>query len=250
LDWYLDDPTSSTVARLVLADLREHCFLPVLIYTDQQDAAEAEVPHLPVPFNRCRFFDKDSTDPTALTDELRAWYEGSMSARLCTAWRNGRHRALEQGAYELDALEGEDFYRTLQHILVMDTGMTPDVDHALEFLERPHADLDAIYVASLDGKENRFLTISTSNAIAVPGYLLFLQNRTLMAQPFDFSDATLKGEPLAIAQDVHFEDSLASHYFALRISGNRLDPQRSVAATVEMNAIFEPSGDHRGLILS
>lgn len=71
---------------------------------------------------------------------------------------------------------------------------------------KPHADLDAIYVASLDGKENRFLTISTSNAIAVPGYLLFLQNRTLMAQPFDFSNATLKGEPLAIAQDVHFEE--------------------------------------------
>ena len=85
----------------------------------------------------------------------------------------------------------------------------PDGKHFLYLAAshaKPHADLDAIYVASLDGKENRFLTISTSNAIAVPGYLLFLQNRTLMAQPFDFSNATLKGEPLAIAQDVHFEE--------------------------------------------
>ncbi len=71
---------------------------------------------------------------------------------------------------------------------------------------KPHADLDAIYVASLDGKENRLLTISTSNAIAVPGYLLFLQDRTLMAQPFEISGATLRGEPFAIAQNVHFEE--------------------------------------------
>jgi len=71
---------------------------------------------------------------------------------------------------------------------------------------KPHADLDAIYVASLDGKENRLLTISTSNAIAVPGYLLFLQDRTLMAQPFEISSATVRGEPFAIAQNVHFEE--------------------------------------------
>ena len=71
---------------------------------------------------------------------------------------------------------------------------------------KPHADLDAIYVASLDGKENRLLTVSTSNAVAVPGYLLFLQDRTLMAQRFELSSATLRGEPFAIAQNVHFEE--------------------------------------------
>jgi serine/threonine protein kinase len=72
---------------------------------------------------------------------------------------------------------------------------------------KPHADLDAIYVASLDGKENRLLTISTSNAIAVPGYLLFLRDRTLVAQPFELSSATLRGEPFALARNVHFEES-------------------------------------------
>jgi eukaryotic-like serine/threonine-protein kinase len=61
-------------------------------------------------------------------------------------------------------------------------------------------------VASPDGKENRRLTGATSNAIAVPGYLLFLQGTTLTAQPFDESSATLKGDPIPIAQNVHFEE--------------------------------------------
>jgi serine/threonine protein kinase len=85
----------------------------------------------------------------------------------------------------------------------------PDGKHFLYLAashSKPHADLDAIYVASLDGKENRLLTISTSHAIAVPGYLLFLQNRTLMAQLFDLSSAILKGEPIPVASGVHFEE--------------------------------------------
>jgi Tol biopolymer transport system component len=71
---------------------------------------------------------------------------------------------------------------------------------------RPHAEFDEIYVSSLDGKENRRLTGATSNAIAVPGYLLFLQGTTLIAQPFDESSATLQGDPIAMAQNVHYEE--------------------------------------------
>ncbi|MBZ5718916.1 MAG: protein kinase [Acidobacteriia bacterium] len=85
----------------------------------------------------------------------------------------------------------------------------PDGKHFLYLAAshtKPHADLDEIYVASVDGKENRRLANVTSNAVAVPGYLLFLQGTALMAQPFDVSSATLKGDPVAVAQNVHFED--------------------------------------------
>jgi Tol biopolymer transport system component/tRNA A-37 threonylcarbamoyl transferase component Bud32 len=85
----------------------------------------------------------------------------------------------------------------------------PDGKHFLYLAAshaKPHSDLDEIYVASLDGKENRRLTGATSNAVAVPGYLLFLQGTSLMAQPFDLSSATLKGEPVSIAPNVHFEE--------------------------------------------
>jgi eukaryotic-like serine/threonine-protein kinase len=85
----------------------------------------------------------------------------------------------------------------------------PDGKHFLYLAashNKPHAELDEIYVASLDGKENRKLTTSTSNAIAVPGYLLFLQGTTLVAQAFDLDSATLRGDPIAVAQNVHFEE--------------------------------------------
>jgi len=85
----------------------------------------------------------------------------------------------------------------------------PDGNHFLYLAashSKPHAEFDQIFVASLDGKENRALTTSTSNAIAVPGYLLFVQGTTLMAQPFDIGSATLKGDSQALAQNVHFEE--------------------------------------------
>ena len=85
----------------------------------------------------------------------------------------------------------------------------PDGKHFLYLAashNKPHAELDEIYVASLDGKENRKLTVSTSNAITVPGYLLFLQGTNLVAQRFDQDSATLSGDPIFVAQNVHFEE--------------------------------------------
>ncbi|HEY1264649.1 MAG TPA: protein kinase, partial [Terriglobales bacterium] len=85
----------------------------------------------------------------------------------------------------------------------------PDGKHFLYLASshlKPHAEFDAIYVASLDGKDNRLLTPSTSNAIAVPGYLLYIQGSTLMARPFDEASATLRGEPVPVTQNVRFEE--------------------------------------------
>jgi CheY-like chemotaxis protein len=136
LDWYLDDAESATIAKLLLNDLRERLFVPVLVYTDQKDDAEAEIPNLPPPFNRCGILDKDAVDVAKIPGELAKWYEGSFGARICSVWRSSRKKAFEKSMYELDQLEGEDFLRTLQHILLMDSGPSPDINHALEFLER------------------------------------------------------------------------------------------------------------------
>ncbi len=61
---------------------------------------------------------------------------------------------------------------------------------------------NGIYVASVDGKENRMLMPADSNVEVAPGYLLYSQNETLMAQPFDEQRAELKGDPVAVAQNV------------------------------------------------
>ncbi|HSS45480.1 MAG TPA: protein kinase, partial [Thermoanaerobaculia bacterium] len=66
----------------------------------------------------------------------------------------------------------------------------PDGRHFLYFamgaFYGPKAVSNGIYVGSLDSQERRLLLRADSNvAYAPPGYLLFLRERTLMAQPFN-----------------------------------------------------------------
>jgi len=61
---------------------------------------------------------------------------------------------------------------------------------------------DAIYFASLDGKENRPLIRSFANAAYGSGQLLFVRGAELMAQPFDPDAGQLTGEATRIAQDL------------------------------------------------
>jgi serine/threonine protein kinase/Tol biopolymer transport system component len=61
---------------------------------------------------------------------------------------------------------------------------------------------NGIYVATLDGSENRFLMPADSNVVLTPGHLLSVQNGTLMAQPFDVRRAELQGDALPVAESV------------------------------------------------
>ncbi len=72
---------------------------------------------------------------------------------------------------------------------------------------------DAIYYASVDGKENRLLLRTPSNAIYAAGYLLFARGAQLMAQPFDPSSGKLSDEPRAVANGV-VNDSSTWHMAA------------------------------------
>jgi Tol biopolymer transport system component len=81
----------------------------------------------------------------------------------------------------------------------------PDGKHFL-FLALNHAspagENTAIYVASLDGKENRALVHSKASAIYASGHLLFLHGNTLMAQPFDAGRRELTGERVPVAANI------------------------------------------------
>jgi serine/threonine protein kinase/Tol biopolymer transport system component len=62
---------------------------------------------------------------------------------------------------------------------------------------------DGIAVSSLDSREKRLLIPRASRAVyAPPGFLLFVREGTLMAQPFDAARSRLSGEPLPIAERV------------------------------------------------
>jgi serine/threonine protein kinase len=81
----------------------------------------------------------------------------------------------------------------------------PDGKHFL-YLAANHADprgaSTGIYVASLDGKLNRPLVHSFARAEYASGYLLYLRDSTLMAQPFNADKLEFTGDATAIAENV------------------------------------------------
>jgi Tol biopolymer transport system component/predicted Ser/Thr protein kinase len=95
----------------------------------------------------------------------------------------------------------------------------PDGRHFL-FLAK-QADSNAIYLATLGSTEKRRLMLSDSQpSYAPPGYILFAQGGTLLAQPFDEGELRLHGEPVAVADELVIEGGPASwHHFAASMTG-------------------------------
>ena len=72
----------------------------------------------------------------------------------------------------------------------------PDGKHYLFFLRNYDKERTGIYAGSLDSKEHRFVLHTGCESVYVQqGYLLYLQDQTLVSQPFDAQKAELKGEP-------------------------------------------------------
>ena len=60
-------------------------------------------------------------------------------------------------------------------------------------------------VASLDSKENRLvMRLDSRVEYAAPGYLLYVRDAALFAQPFDEANARIAGEPILAAENVHY----------------------------------------------
>jgi len=77
-----------------------------------------------------------------------------------------------------------------------------------------------VYVASLDGQEKpkRVLSLNT-NAIASNGYLLFVRDRVLLAQPFDERRLELSGQPSVLANDLEVGSAPISGSFSVSTTG-------------------------------
>jgi eukaryotic-like serine/threonine-protein kinase len=87
----------------------------------------------------------------------------------------------------------------------------PDGKHFI-YLAANHKDnggaADGIYLASIDGKDNRRLMHATGNALYASGYLLFSQNTDLMAQRFDVKTLKLIGEPVRLQKKVFYDQGI------------------------------------------
>ncbi len=79
---------------------------------------------------------------------------------------------------------------------------------------------NAIVLGSLDSKEQTVLLRVTSNSVyAPPGYLLFVRERSLMAQPFNADKGELSGEAFPIAEDIGFNQSVNLGFFSASSNG-------------------------------
>jgi Tol biopolymer transport system component len=98
----------------------------------------------------------------------------------------------------------------------------PDGKHFLYLATNhsdPHGANSQIYIASLDGQLNRPLMHSFDKAEYASGYLLYLRNTTLMAQPFDADKLELTGAATAIAETVTENDSTWGAVFSASQNG-------------------------------
>ena len=138
----------------------------------------------------------------------------------------------------------------------------PDGKHFLYFAAS-HTDIshasEEVRVASLDGKENKLLLHAHSNAAYANGYLLFVRESTLMAQPFDLHRLELTGEAHSVAENV--ETDTGWWYSVFTVSQNGILAFAPYSANAknqllwfdhtgkQLGSVGEP-GDYRTLRLS
>jgi eukaryotic-like serine/threonine-protein kinase len=77
----------------------------------------------------------------------------------------------------------------------------------------------SIYVGSLDGGPPVSLGVSDSKAVYANGFLLFVRDATLLAEPFDAASRTATGDPLVIAQDIPSSPTNGSALFSASVAG-------------------------------
>ena len=79
----------------------------------------------------------------------------------------------------------------------------PDGRHFLFHVTGSDPEHHGVYVGSLDGGTQKFLLHTESSSVyAWPGYLLYVDGDTLLAQAFDATHLELRGEPFTVAENV------------------------------------------------
>ncbi len=106
---------------------------------------------------------------------------------------------------------------------------------------------DAIYVSSLDGGESKVILRSGSNVAYARGYLLFVRQPSLMAQPFDVTRLETTGEAVPIAERVQYVPDSTSSVFSVSENG-LLAYQSGTVQSGSQLAWYDRSGKLLGVL--
>src|SRR5882757_396680 len=126
----------------------------------------------------------------------------------------------------------------------------PDGKHflylAANFSGRPG--INAIFVGALDSAEKHFVVSASANAFySEPGYLLYMREKTLVAQPFDPRQFALTGEAYTLSDEVLYFPQV--YRAAFSVSGpEMLVAQTGVGVYLSQLTWFDRSGKPAGMI--
>ncbi|MEP6472027.1 MAG: hypothetical protein ABJC28_08410, partial [Acidobacteriota bacterium] len=96
----------------------------------------------------------------------------------------------------------------------------PDGKHFLYLARCEPLQNSGIFVGSLGSRETRRVAdLDVPAYFAEPGYLLFVRDKVLMAQPFDPKGRRVEGEPVIVGRDVQYVATWGSAAFSTSDSG-------------------------------
>jgi eukaryotic-like serine/threonine-protein kinase len=114
----------------------------------------------------------------------------------------------------------------------------PDGKHFLYFSRisstAGEAEGHAVYLAGVDGSDNRMVLHTASNATYAGGSLLYIRGSTLMAQRFELSSLELKGDPAPVAEEVMFDPGFNLSVFSASETGILIYQQGKVRAGAKL----------------
>jgi len=119
----------------------------------------------------------------------------------------------------------------------------PDGNHFLYSAQTTitgNAEKDAICLGSLDSPDARVLFHASSNSAYASGHILFLRERTLMAQPFDPGSYSLNGDAFPVAEQVSYWADRNKAIFT--VSDNGVLAYQSGAAGTSQLIWFDRNG--------
>lgn len=127
----------------------------------------------------------------------------------------------------------------------------PDGKHFLYLAANhssPQAEQNGIYVASLDGKLNRFLVASPAGAAYAQGHLLYVRDSTLLAQSFDLNSLSLSRSAHPLVDNVVLDLGVWHSTFTASQSSNSLIFQTGAAMAQSRMEWVDRSGKHLSFV--
>jgi serine/threonine protein kinase/Tol biopolymer transport system component len=100
---------------------------------------------------------------------------------------------------------------------------------------------NSIYVASLDGKSTKFLFHGSSPIVYAMGHVLYIEDKVLMARPFDAKKLDFIGDAVPLAENIQFNPIISNGVFSASQNGMLLYQQGSLTGSVSL-VMFDREG--------